>query len=150
MADAVDLGFTDEEIHQQAMGNASTLPYVMAAFARACGRTPDDAADLVGRLFAPSWDELKGAGALAVARTMALNMVACGAEVQGLTGDEQSAELRFTGVLTEDDAAFFGVSRDDADRFTGVFGPIAAHLGMEATWHREGEQIVITVRQLDR
>ncbi len=147
MTDAPSPFFTDDEINSQARGNASAMPYLMTAFALECGRTPDDAAAFAGRVFAPGWEELRGQGALAVTRIMALNLASSGDEVLSVTGDERRAEARMAGMSGEEELAFFRLSRDDVDRFVGAFVPIAAYLGLRAEWRREGDEIVLTVDQ---
>ena len=139
--------YTDEEIAAQARQHASVLPYLMTAFALECGRTPDDAAAFVGRVFAPGWEEARGQGALVVVRSMALNLVAAGGDLRSLGGDEGHAEARVAGLAGEEELAFMGLTREDADRFNGSFVPIAASLGLAAAWRREGEEIVLTVDQ---
>jgi hypothetical protein len=147
MADVARPIFTADELSQAIAGNASALPYVMVALARQFGRTPDEGAALVGRLFAPGWQEAKGRGAREIARMMALNKVSCGAEVRSLIGDDTHAEARLVGLPTEDDAAFFGLSMADVDCSYGTVVPIAESLGLAADWRRDGDEIVITVRR---
>ena len=149
MSDPTGPFFSDDEIARQARQHASALPYLMTAFARECGRSPDDAAVLVGRAFASGWEEARGQGALVVVRSMALNLVAGGGTALGITGDERRAEARVAGLSGDEELAFFGLSRDDVDRFNGAFGPIATHLGLRAEWRREGEEMVLTVDQPD-
>jgi len=149
MSDPTGPVFTDEEIALQTRQHASALPYLMTAFAIECGRTPDDAAAFVGRVFASGWEDARGQGALAVVRSMALNLIASGGELRSLIGDEGHAEARVTGLSGEEELAFIGLSREDADRFNGSFAPIAAHLGLLTAWRREGEEIVLTVDQPD-
>lgn len=43
--------------------------------------------------------------------------------------------------------AFFPVSQAEADALFGVFGPIAAHLGLRYAWRRDGEAVTMTVEQ---
>ncbi len=100
----------------------------MTAYARECGRTPDDAASFAGRVVAPEWEQARGQGALVVARYVALNLASCGGEVVSLTGEERYAETRVAGLPGDEELAFFRLTRDDADRFFGSFGPIAEHL----------------------
>lgn len=45
--------FSADEPRAPARGNATTLPDVAAVLAEARGRSPDEAAELVGRSFAP-------------------------------------------------------------------------------------------------
>lgn len=145
MSDQTSSVYTDDEITFQTRQHASVLPYLMAAFAIECGRTPDDAAAFVGRVFAPGWEEARGQGALVVVRSMALNLVAAGGDLRSLNGDEGHAEARVAGLSGDEEIAFMGLSREEADRFNGSFVPIAEYLGLRATWRRESEEIVLTV-----
>jgi len=145
VSDSTNLWFSDAEINQQALANASALPYLMVAFARACGRTPEEAASFSGKIFAPGWARLAGFGADEVVRHMALSIVCCGGEVQELTGDATSAEVRVTGVPIEDEAAFFGITCEETDRYCDVFAPIAESLGFSYSWRRDGSALVLSV-----
>ena len=147
MTDAQSSLFTDDEINRQARGNASVLPYLIIAFAKANGHSPEDAAAFTGEAFATGWEELRGQGAHAIARMMALNMASGGGKVRSVTGNDEHAEVRVTDYPTEEDAAFFGLSRAEAERFYFAFGPIAAYLGFQSEWRREDEEIVLTVDQ---
>jgi hypothetical protein len=145
VSDLTNLWFSDAEINQQALANASALPYLMVAFARACGRTPEEAAAFSGKIFAPGWARLAGAGANELVRQMALSIVCCGGEVQALTGDSMTAEVRVSGVPTEDEAAFFGITCEEMDRYCDVFAPIARSLGFSYFWRRDGDLLVLSV-----
>jgi hypothetical protein len=147
MSDLTSPAYTADEIALQMQQHARALPYLMTAFALECGRTPDDAAAFVGRMFATGWEEARGQGALTVVRSMALNLVAAGGELRSLVGDEGHAKARVAGLSGEEELAFMGLSREQADRFNGSFTPIAEHLGLRAAWRREGEEIVLTVDQ---
>jgi hypothetical protein len=144
-----ELLFTDAEINQQALANASALPYLMVAFARACGKSAEEAAEFSGRLFAPGWARLSGAGAYDVMRTVALNLVCCGGEVEQLSGDADSAEARITGVPVQDEADFFGITTDQADQYSSVFRPIVTSLGFAFTWRRDGSALIYGIRRTD-
>jgi len=149
VSDTQDLVYTDTEINQQALANASALPYLMVAFARATGHTPEEAAEFTGNIFAPGWSRFTGMGALFIVRQMALSIVCCGGEVQELTGDDWSAEAWVTGVPVHEEADFFGVTCDEADRFCDVFAPIATSLGFAFDWWRENDALVLSVRRED-
>jgi hypothetical protein len=140
-----ELLFTDAEINQQALANASALPYLMVAFARACGKSAEEVAEFSGRIFAPGWARLAGAGAYDVMRIVALNLVCCGGEVERLSGDGDSAEARVTGVPVEAEADFFGITTDQADHYSAVFAPIVASLGFSFAWRRDGSALVYTL-----
>ena len=149
MSDIQDLVYTDAEINQQALANASALPYLLVAFAQATGRTPEEAAAFVGTILTPGWSRFTGMGALFVVRQMALSLVCCGGEVEELTGDEWSAEAWVTGVPVQDEADFFDISCDEADRFCNVFAPIATSLGFTFEWRRADDVLVLSVQRGD-
>lgn len=142
-----ELLFTDAEINQQALANASALPYLMVAFARACGRTAGEVAAFSGRIFAPGWARLSGAGAYDVLRIVALNLVCCGGEVEKLSGDADSAEARITGVPAQVEADFFGITTAEADDYSSIFAPIVETLGFTFSWRRDGPELVYTLRR---
>ena len=73
-----DVNFSDERLLEQASGNQSAMFFVGLAWAKQRDGSIDGWADFVGEQFANSWEELRGAGALAVARMAGLNMAAFG------------------------------------------------------------------------
>jgi hypothetical protein len=149
VSDTVEGLFSDAEINQQALANASALPYLMVAFARWCGKTPEDAAAFSGHIFAPGWARFTGSGAYDVLRVIALNIVCCGGEVEQLSGNAEAAEARIAGVPVRDEADFFGISTDEADRYSAVFAPIAEPLGFTFSWRREGNALVYSLRRVE-
>ena len=149
MSEVGELLFTDAEINQQALANASALPYLMVAFAQASGKSAEEAAEFSGRIFAPGWARLSGAGAYDVMRTVALNLVCCGGELERLSGDADHAEARVTGVPVQDEAHFFGITTDQADDYSSVFRPIVASLGFTFTWRRDGSALIYEIRRTD-
>jgi len=138
--------FSDEEITRQALVHSSALTYLMVAYAQDRGATPEHVAEFAGRIFAKGWARLEGAGAFDLIRHIALIATCIGAENVRASGDFDSAELYADGALTHEDARFFGIERDDADRFCNVFAPMVASLGFDFTWRREGETLVYSVR----
>jgi hypothetical protein len=149
VSDTQELVYTDVEINQQALANASALPYLMVAFARMTGRSPEEVAEFAGTILAPGWSRFSGLGALFIVRQMALSIVCCGGDVQELRGDDASAEAWVTGVPVEEEADFFGISFEEADRFCNVFTPIAASLGFTFAWRRDHETLIFSVLRTD-
>ena len=137
-----DAAITDDDIYQQALGNASSLPYLMVALARACGRTPEDAVAFAAARYARLWDPARDNNPVAVARRIALNVLSCGGELMFFDGDEQRAETRIAGVPTEEEVEFFDVALEDVDQVYGMLCLEAQHLGYRAAWRREGNELV--------
>lgn len=150
VSDTRQLLFTDAEINQQALANASALPYLLVALAQDCGRTPEEAAAFAGRLLAPGWSRFSGLGADALVRQMALSLVCCGGEVEQLTGDESAAEAHVSGAPVDDEARFFGITTQDTDRFCSVFAPMADLLGFSFAWRRDGPLLVLSLSRTQR
>jgi hypothetical protein len=144
---ADDAAITDDDIHQQALANASSLPYLVAALAGACDLSPDNAAAFAASRYARLWDPVRDNNPLSVARRIALNVVSCGGELVRLSGDEQGAEVSVAGVPTDAEAAFFGVALGDVDRIYGVLCLEAELLGYKATWRREGNEIIFSAQR---
>ncbi len=139
--------FTAEEVCEQAKGNAGSVFLALLAYARDQGQSAADAAAVVGRLFAPSWDTERGKGALAAMRWAALNLVACGAVVRRLAGDEARAEAVVTGWPLEEDLAYFGLSREEGDAVHELMIPIAEYLGLRFAYRRDGDDVTLTMEQ---
>jgi hypothetical protein len=145
--DAEPLTFSDSEITRQALTQSSALTYLMVAYARECGKTPAHAAEFAGRIFAKGWSRHADLDALGIARNMALIMLTIGGDNIRITGDSLEAEVRASGVVTDEEAQFFGVTRDDADQFCNVFGPMVSALGYRFDWRRDGDDLVYRVRR---
>ncbi len=140
-----EAGFTEEEVHQQALSNGAGWPLVFLAYARDRGQSAGAAARDFGRLAAPSWDEVRGAGALVTARLAALNAVTTGAKLLRLTGDEARAEAVLSGWPDPEALEFFRLTQAEADAFHGHMGPIAEYLGLRFAYRRDGDEVVLTV-----
>lgn len=140
---AQDPGFTAEEVCEQAKGNTRAALLALLAYARNQGHPLADAARFAGRLFAPGWDAEQGKGALVAARWAALNMASGGAEVRRLTGNVARAEATVAGWPTEEELAFFSLTREEADTAYAVFAPIAERLGLRFTSRREGDAVTL-------
>jgi len=147
VADVGELAFTEADITRQALVHSSALTYLMVAYARECGQSPEHVAEFAGRVFTKGWARHVDQDALGIIRSIALILVSIGGEIVSLTGDSLEAEVRASGVVTEEEASFFGITRDEADRFCNVFVPMAASLGYVFTWRRAGNDLVYTVRR---
>ena len=134
-----DLDFSSEQLREQASANQSALWHMTLRWARERDGSVDGWATFVGRLFAPSWDELgEDASALRVARIAALNLAAA-ADVRpvALTGDDSSAEVVIEGPDQKwlDD---FGTTTEEHDRANELmFRAILDHLGMRVDARRD-------------
>ena len=83
-----------EDLLDHAEQNISGLTVATAAYCKARNLSFADWVTVVGNYFAPTWEELKGQGAIDVAHRVAFNMLTAGAAVEALSGDDKRAEVR--------------------------------------------------------
>ena len=97
----------------------------------------------VGRMFAPAWE--RGLSAKDVALQIAVNMVSGGCDLRSSSGEESQAQAVLGGWSSEESLEYFGLTQGEADSVWGVFGPIAESYGYDYEWHRQGEEVKISV-----
>jgi hypothetical protein len=143
MSDSVpELDEGTEELLDHAEENLTAVILGTAAFCKTRQIPFSEWVDFIGKSVAPTWDEVKGQGPRQIARLVALNVVAAGGDVDGLTGEDSRAELRCRWPDGED-LAHFGLTREDLDPFLEVYGPIAARLGLQYEASRAGDEITV-------
>ena len=98
----------------------------------------------VGGLFAPGWEEQRGASVREVARTAALNFVSVGARLDSFSGDDERAEALIAGWPEEEQLSELGLTRADSEPFWNIYEPIMEHLGIRYGWRREGDAVRMT------
>ncbi len=144
MSGTADAEFSPEEVSSQAQGNATALALTALAYLKERGLDLDEYVAFHGRRFAPVWEDLRGQPVVEVARLAALNAVSLGATLRSLSGDDKSAEVLVVGWPEEAFLDLLGLSREDAQRQHGAFGPIMEHLGIRYGWRREGDAVRMT------
>jgi len=132
--------FTPEQIVQAAKGNVLGLCLVAVAYAKAHALSPADYWAYVGKQFAAGWKRRQSAQE--VAQGVALNMVTAGCELRSLSGEETQATAVLGGWPPEQR---YGLTQAEADTVWGIFGPIAESQGYSYTWHRQGDEVIVTV-----
>jgi hypothetical protein len=138
--------FTPEQIASTSMGNIEALCLASIVFAKENGFSPEDYWSSIGRLYAPGWEGMAHEPLVEVVKRIAINMVSVGAKLVSLAGEDKKAEAVFSEWPSTDLLSFFGVSQAEADTTWGVFEPIAEDLGMEYQWHRDGDQVLVTLK----
>ena len=147
MSDTADAEFSPEEVSSQAQGNATALALTALAYLKEHGLDLDEYVAFHGRRFAPAWEELRGRPVVEAARLAALNAVSLGATLHSLTGDDRSAEVLIAGWPDEAFLDLLGLSREDAQRQHGAFGPIMEQLGIRYGWRSEGDVVRMTFQR---
>ena len=133
--------WTDDELLQQAQGNANAVTAATLLYVRENGRSVEDYAAFVADTFAESWNALKGAGALDVARTSAFNPVSLGATLVSLDGNADHASAVVDASPLIENAEAFGASADDVATMWRVFMErIADRIGIRFTFGRDGSR----------
>ena len=144
MTDAIEGEFSPEEISFQAQNNATALALTALAYLKERGLDLDEYVAYHGRRFAPAWEELRGRPVVEAARLAALNAVSLGASLRSLSGDDRSAEVLVAGWPDEGFLDLLGLSREDAQRQHGAFGPIMEQLVIRYGWQRDGDAVKMT------
>lgn len=133
--------WTDDELLQQAQGNANAVTAATILYVRENGPSIEHFAAFVGDAFAGAWMELKDAGALDVAQAAAFNPVSLGATLVALDGNDDHASTVVDVSPLLHDAVAFGVSDDDVATMWRVFMErIADRIGFRFTFTRDGHR----------
>lgn len=144
-----DLDFSSDELLQQAKGNLTALWHVCVLWAKQQPGGVDDWASFVGQAFAPTWDEIGDASALAVARATGLNF-ATTADMNpvDVSGNDSRAVLTMTGPEQEW-CERWGTTVEDIDRSNEVlFSAIAERRGLAVSTERNGDTLRMTFRRV--
>ena len=136
--------FTDEEVLQGAQGNANYFHLASIAFLRNRSLSPAEFISWLGGKVAALWELVGEGGAIAVARQASLNWVSVGSTLRSLSGDEDRAEAVVADWPPAEVASFFELSQADGDSLWQIMEPIAAHLGLQYQWEREGDAVRMT------
>lgn len=131
-----------EELLDHAEETVTGLILTTAAYCKSRNTSFSDWVQFVGTTIAPTWDLLKGSGAIDMARIIALNLLAGGAEVLSVKGDEKKADVRISWPHQED-LDFLNLSREDVDPFLAVYAPAAKKVGLNYSYMREGDEITL-------
>lgn len=142
-----DTTFTSEEVCNQAKGNVNAFALGTIAIFKKQGESAEEFFTTLGRVFAPSWDEIKGKGALGAARPAALNMVSGGANLESLSGDEHQAQVVVSGWPRAEDLQVMQLDRSDLEPFWAIYRPIADHLGLGFQVETHGDRVTLTFIQ---
>ena len=134
------IAFTPEQISQAAKGNVYGLCLGAVAYAKAHALSPDEYWAYVGGQFAAGWKRKQSAQE--IAQGVALNMVSAGCELRSLSGDETQATAVLAGWPPEQR---YGLTQTESDTVWGIFGPIAESQGYSYAWHRQGDEVIVTV-----
>lgn len=133
--------FPAEEMSKQAQGNANAFALLGLAFLKEKGQSAAEWVEFFGRRVAPGWDGVKGHGASAVARVVALNLASLGATVHRLSGDERNAEVTVSNWPAQDMLELTGLTRADTTPLWDSFRPIAEYLNLCYEWQEEEGQV---------
>ena len=143
MSDQPDLGFTADQINEQAQGNVTAFILSTIAYHKQRELSVADWITFVGRAFAPGWESMRDQGARELARLAAFNHVSAGGRLVSLEGDQDRAECVVIWPSREM-LDFAGVTRQDAHAIHDIFHPIAEYLGMRYEWRQEGDAVRFT------
>jgi hypothetical protein len=117
------------ELLARAQEDVIAVVLATVGYCRARDLAVADWAGYVGVRVAPLWEELRGQGALALAREAARHLAAGGLGPASVVGDAARAAVTVAWP-PEEALAFFEVGADETADVLTVFAPIAAALGL--------------------
>jgi hypothetical protein len=144
VSEATNAQFTQEEVLDQAQGNATAFVLTAFAYLKERGLDPDEYAAFFGRRFAPGWENLRGRPVAEVARVAALNHISVGGTLLSLSGDDTHAEVLLAEWPDDEFLSELQLTQSDGDRLLKAFEPIMEYLSIRYSWQREGEAVRLT------
>lgn len=137
--------FTNDELLEQAKGNATVIMLVTLAYLKRTGGSIADWTRFAATALAPGWVEAANFDALQLGRIWALNLASTGGAVQSLQGDAQRAELVVQDWPSGEFLTALGLTREDADPATDLVPLLTRSVGATATCTRAGDTLTIVV-----
>ena len=133
-----DIRFSDEELLRQASGNQSAMFILGLEWAKRRDGSVDSWADFLGEQFADGWEEMRGKGALDVARIAGLNLSSSAdSKLIALEGDASRAEALIEGPDPEWLEGTTVVAADSDRANERIFRRIAEHIGFSLEARRD-------------
>jgi len=148
MLEEKTIPLTKEELCRAAHGNLVALILVANQFMKEQSLKADDFWNFVGRKFARGWVEIDRGDLPEIALRITRNMASCGAELQTFLGNDQEAQLKFTGWPPEWAVNFWESSPQEAARMCEVFRPITKSLGYAYDWKLEDDVLTMNIKRL--
>lgn len=137
--------FTNDELLEQAKGNATAIMLVTLAYLKQAGGSAADWTRFAATALAPGWTEAANFDAMQLGRVWALNFVSTGGAAQSLQGDAQRAELVVSDWPSGEFLTMLGLTREDADPFMELVPLLTGSVGATATCTRVGDTLTITI-----
>lgn len=137
--------FTNDELLEQAQGNAAVFMLVTIAYLKRAGGSAADWTRFAASALAPGWTEAANYDAMQLARIWALNFASTGGAVQSLQGDAQRAELIVTDWPSGEGLTMLGLTREDADPMLELVPLLTRSVGASATCARAGDTLTIVI-----
>lgn len=137
--------FTNEELLEQAKGNAIAIMLVTVAYLKRTGASAADWTRFAGAALAPDWREAADFDAAQLARIWALNFASTGGSVQSAQGDAQRAELVVSNWPAGEVLAALGLTREDADPLLELVPLLTGSVGATGVCTRAGDMLSIVI-----
>ena len=137
--------FTNEELLEQARGNAAAFMLVSVAYLRQTDVSATDWTRFTASALAPGWTESANFDAMQLGRIWALNIDSTGGTVQSLQGDAQRAELTVNDWPSGEILTMFGLTREDADPILEIVSLLTQDVGATATFSRSSDTLTLII-----
>lgn len=137
--------FTNDELLEQAKGNAIAIALVTLAYLKRTGASAVDWTRFAASALAPGWAEAANADAMQLGRIWALNFASTGGSVQSLQGDESRVELVVHDWPSGEFLTMLGLTRADADPFLELVPLLMGSVGATGSCARSGDTLTVVI-----
>lgn len=137
--------FTNDELLEQAKGNATAFMLVTLAYLKRTGGSATDWTRFAASALASGWTEAANFDAMQLGRVWALNFVSTGGVAQSPQGDAQRAELIVSDWPSGEFLGMLGLTREDTDPTMELVPLLTRTVGATATCTRAGDTFTITI-----
>lgn len=137
--------FTNQELLEQAKGNAVAISLVTLAYLKRTGASAAEWTRFAASALASGWREAADFDAAQLGRIWALNFASTGGDVQSLQGDGSRAELVVRDWPSGEFLAALGLTREDADPLLELVPLLTGSVGATGSCSRSGDTLTIVI-----
>jgi len=139
--------FPPEQVAAQSRRLAQVLILTTLALLKEHQRSAREWFSAGRQKYAAEWEDARSAGAHNLLSAIAMNATAVGATVVSLSGDAADATLTITGWPDPWFLTKLDLTMADTDPFWEALRTMIEYLGFQYQWQREGECVILHVRQ---
>ena len=136
----------EEQVRNQSLLNLKAWTLLYVGFLKEKNQISDFTAHFT-KILLPGWQN-EVSNAKEFCDQSALNNESHGSTILNVSGNEQTAEMTFTDIFTDDDLKLFNVTIPDIDEwYHSLMKSLAQGLNLKYTWSRNGNKTTAKVQK---